>query len=50
MGRIWKVKDAENRDTVALARRLLGCDLVLRRARGVVERRRILETEAYDGP
>jgi len=50
MGRIWKVKDAENRDTVAVARRLLGCNLVVRRARGVVERRRILETEAYDGP
>jgi len=50
MARIWKVKDAENPDTVAVARSLLGCTLVVRGAPGRVRRHRIAETEAYHGP
>jgi DNA-3-methyladenine glycosylase len=50
MARVWKVKDAENPDTVALARQLLGCALVMRTGPGCVRRCRIVETEAYHGP
>ena len=42
-------EDLRSRDTVALARWLVGRTLVCRRERGVVSQM-ITETEAYDGP
>lgn len=41
--------DFAGNDTVAHARRLLGCRLVVRSGNGMVSRR-ITEVEAYDGP
>lgn len=49
MPRVLKAKEWESRDTVALARGLIGRVLAVRVADGVA-RRRIVETEAYDGP
>ncbi|MBI5767519.1 MAG: DNA-3-methyladenine glycosylase [Verrucomicrobia bacterium] len=48
MGRIIKAKELRARDTVALARWLLGKHLVRRRD-GVVTKHVITEVEAYDG-
>lgn len=50
MSRAWKAKDVAVCDTPAVARRLIGAVLAVRRADGRIERRRIVETEAYDGP
>ena len=50
MSRAWKAKDADDRRTPQLARNLIGTLLVLRHSDGRIERRRIVETEAYDGP
>ncbi len=52
MPRVLKAKEWESRDTVAIARGLIGRLLVVRAggADGPVVRRRIVETEAYDGP
>ena len=49
MGRIIKAKEMQGKKTVALARWLLGKQLVRRHADGRVEERLIVETEAYDG-
>ena len=49
MGRIIKAKAIQAKKTVALARWLLGKQLVRRHADGRVEARMIVETEAYDG-
>lgn len=49
MPRVLKAKEWESRDTVTLARGLIGRVLAVRDADGV-QRRRIVETEAYDGP
>ena len=49
MGRIIKAKVWRAKKTVALARWLLGKQLVRRHADGRVEARMIVETEAYDG-
>ena len=49
MGRIIKAKELCARETVALARWLLGRHLVRRHGDGRIEARMIVETEAYDG-
>ncbi len=49
MSRVLKAKEWDNPDTVALARALIGRLLVVRTVGGAIERRRIIETEAYDG-
>lgn len=49
MARVLGAEVWRGRDTVALARQLLGCRLVVRGA-GVDHVRRITEVEAYDGP
>jgi len=49
MARAVKAKSLQSRQTVALARRLLGKLLVRRRADGSLSRHRITEVEAYDG-
>ena len=49
MGRIIKAKELRAKKTVALARWLLGKQLVRRHADGRIEARMIVETEAYDG-
>ena len=49
MGRIIKAKEMRAKKTVALARWLLGKQLVRRHGDGRVEARTIVETEAYDG-
>lgn len=49
MGRIVKAKELQTRNTVALARWLLGRHLVRRLPDGRIVARMIVETEAYDG-
>jgi DNA-3-methyladenine glycosylase len=43
------MQDFFNRDTVTVARELIGCHLLCKR-NGKIERYMIVETEAYDGP
>lgn len=50
MSSVVEAKAWASRDTVKLARELLGCRLVVRGADGAERRLRITETEAYDGP
>ncbi|MDX2187358.1 MAG: DNA-3-methyladenine glycosylase [Opitutaceae bacterium] len=50
MSQILSPTTFSSEDTVALARRLLGCELVMRDGEGQVIRRTIVETEAYHGP
>src|SRR5690606_932264 len=50
MPRLIKTNRWANRDTVALARELLGKVLVVRHSDADIVRRRITEVEAYDGP
>lgn len=49
MGQVVKAKVLRDKNTVALARNLLGKLLVRQQGDGVVNRRRICEVEAYDG-
>lgn len=50
MNAVVKAKAWESRNTVEIARDLLGQRLCRRDASGAVRRARITETEAYDGP
>ncbi len=50
MSRVVEAKAWASRDTVKLARELLGLRLVARAADGTLLRARITETEAYHGP
>jgi len=50
MNRVVEAKAWASRDTVKLARELLGLRLARRRADGTILRARITETEAYHGP
>ncbi|MBI5381511.1 MAG: DNA-3-methyladenine glycosylase [Opitutae bacterium] len=49
MGRLIQAKELQGKNTVAFARRLLGCALVRTLADGRQERHLIAETEAYNG-
>lgn len=50
MRRAWEAKEVNETATPALARSLVGALLAMRDPAGRVVRRRIVETEAYDGP